>query len=115
MTRYRIGVDTGGTFTDLLAFDAERRTLLSVKVPSTSESPQNAVLGAFERTAVSSAQVAFFWAQLDGSAERAPATSREPDWPGDDRRIPRCSRDRPFQSTADVRPLLYQATAPRPA
>ena len=60
MTRYRIGVDTGGTFTDLLAFDAERRTLLSVKVPSTSESPQNAVLGAFEQTAVSSAQVAFF-------------------------------------------------------
>ena len=60
MTRYRIGVDTGGTFTDLLAFDAEKRTLLSVKVPSTPESPQNAVLGAFGRTAVSSDQVAFF-------------------------------------------------------
>ena len=33
-TRYLIGVDVGGTFTDLLAYDESERRLLSAKVPS---------------------------------------------------------------------------------
>ena len=32
--RYIIGIDVGGTFTDLLAFDTSKDTLLSAKVPS---------------------------------------------------------------------------------
>lgn len=33
-TRYLIGIDVGGTFTDLLAYDEHRHELLSAKVPS---------------------------------------------------------------------------------
>ena len=32
--RFLIGIDVGGTFTDLLAFDERERKLLSAKVPS---------------------------------------------------------------------------------
>lgn len=34
VARYLVGVDVGGTFTDLLAFDEIERRLLSAKVPS---------------------------------------------------------------------------------
>ena len=32
--RYLVGVDVGGTFTDLLAYDETKKTLLAAKVPS---------------------------------------------------------------------------------
>jgi N-methylhydantoinase A len=44
MPRLRIGVDVGGTFTDLCLFDEETREVLVVKVPST---PADASLGIF--------------------------------------------------------------------
>lgn len=37
------GIDTGGTFTDLVAYDADARTLAVVKVPSTPRAPADAV------------------------------------------------------------------------
>lgn len=43
----RIGIDTGGTFTDFLAFGAGRR--LAFKVPSTPEAPAKAILAGLER------------------------------------------------------------------
>src|SRR5579859_2967268 len=46
MALYRLGIDVGGTFTDLLAFDEQTGTLLRYKVPSTPQAPQEGVLGA---------------------------------------------------------------------
>ncbi|HWV81799.1 MAG TPA: hydantoinase/oxoprolinase family protein [Hyphomicrobiaceae bacterium] len=44
--RYIIGIDVGGTFTDLLAFDTATDKLLSAKVPSLPGSQWQGVLGA---------------------------------------------------------------------
>ena len=44
--RYIIGIDVGGTFTDLLAFDTATETLLSAKVPSMPGAQWQGVLGA---------------------------------------------------------------------
>jgi N-methylhydantoinase A len=46
MGNYRLGVDVGGTFTDLLAFDAQSRELLRYKVPSVPQAPEEGVLAA---------------------------------------------------------------------
>jgi N-methylhydantoinase A len=46
MGKWLIGVDTGGTFTDLVAMDAETGEVKVVKVPSTPQSPSKAVLDA---------------------------------------------------------------------
>ncbi|MEM7094333.1 MAG: hydantoinase B/oxoprolinase family protein [Actinomycetota bacterium] len=48
---WRIGVDVGGTFTDLVLADAEGRTWVS-KVPSVPTDPSRGVLDALERMAV---------------------------------------------------------------
>jgi N-methylhydantoinase A len=40
----RIGVDTGGTFTDIVCFDERRRDLKLLKVPSTPAEPSRAVV-----------------------------------------------------------------------
>ena len=45
-SRYIIGIDVGGTFTDLLAFDTSSDTLLSAKVPSLPGAQWQGVLGA---------------------------------------------------------------------
>ncbi len=47
--RYRIGVDVGGTFTDLIAVSEDGSTLLPVKVPSVPQAPADGVLDAFGR------------------------------------------------------------------
>jgi N-methylhydantoinase A len=44
----RVGVDVGGTFTDLVALDEERGTLVRVKVPSVPAAPEQGVLAALE-------------------------------------------------------------------
>lgn len=46
MTTYRLGIDVGGTFTDLLAFNEQTGTLLRYKVPSQPHSPEEGVLEA---------------------------------------------------------------------
>ncbi len=45
-TRYRVSIDIGGTFTDLVALDEETGALTNVKVPSTPREPSDAVLNA---------------------------------------------------------------------
>ncbi len=37
--RIRIGIDTGGTFTDVVAFDEDSGELVSTKTPSTPGNP----------------------------------------------------------------------------
>ncbi len=37
--RIRIGIDTGGTFTDVVAFDEDSGELITTKTPSTPSNP----------------------------------------------------------------------------
>ena len=59
MTSVRIGIDTGGTFTDLIAFDASDGTVTSLKVASTPAAPLRAFLGAIEASGATPADIAF--------------------------------------------------------
>ena len=45
----RIGVDVGGTFTDLIAYDPESGRIVSAKWPSTVEAPEAAVIESVAR------------------------------------------------------------------
>ncbi len=58
--RYHIAVDTGGTFTDLVAIDRRTHAVVSVKVPSTPADPARALLAALAETGLEGAQIAFF-------------------------------------------------------
>src|SRR3954462_6870620 len=46
---YRLGVDVGGTFTDLFLFDDDRARQWRVKTPSTPRDPSDGVLTGVER------------------------------------------------------------------
>jgi N-methylhydantoinase A len=48
MSMYRLGIDVGGTFTDLLAFDEQSGALLRYKVSSTPQAPEEGVLHALQ-------------------------------------------------------------------
>jgi N-methylhydantoinase A len=49
MANWLVGVDTGGTFTDLIAFDTASGALRRAKVPSVPSDPSLAVINALER------------------------------------------------------------------
>ena len=49
MAKWLVGVDTGGTFTDLLAFEQDSGSLKRAKVPSVPHDPSLAVLHALEQ------------------------------------------------------------------
>jgi N-methylhydantoinase A len=61
---YRLGVDVGGTFTDLLLFDVESGAFWRHKTPSTphdsSEGILNGVVAICEKAGVTPADVEFF-------------------------------------------------------
>jgi N-methylhydantoinase A len=61
--RYRLGVDVGGTHTDLVLFDTESGELLVEKVASTSKNPAHGVLNGianYIRRGVSPSEIGFF-------------------------------------------------------
>ena len=59
MSATRVGIDTGGTFTDLIAFDTTDGTVTSLKVASTPAEPLRAFLGAIEASGVAAGGIAF--------------------------------------------------------
>ena len=59
MTSTRVGIDTGGTFTDLIAFDTADGTVSSLKVASTPAEPLRAFLGSIEASGVAPEGIAF--------------------------------------------------------
>src|SRR3954452_5833417 len=61
--RFRVAVDTGGTFSDFVYFDEERRELSIAKLPSTPRNPAHAILGGVQRLldqGVTPAEIVFF-------------------------------------------------------
>ncbi|MDI6825045.1 MAG: hydantoinase/oxoprolinase family protein [Bacillota bacterium] len=60
MSRYRVAVDIGGTFTDMLVFDQESGAIRLYKVPSTPARPQDAVLAALDKAGLDMREVEFF-------------------------------------------------------
>lgn len=49
VAKWLVGIDTGGTFTDLIAMDQDSRALQRAKVPSVPDDPSAAVIAALER------------------------------------------------------------------
>ena len=56
----RVGVDTGGTFTDLVVVDERTGKRAATKVPSTPDDPSRAVLTALEQSGCSPDEIASF-------------------------------------------------------
>src|SRR5919197_719960 len=48
MSRFRVTVDTGGTFSDVVCFDEKERTLSILKLPSTPDDPSRAISSGLE-------------------------------------------------------------------
>lgn len=62
MPRWMVGIDTGGTFTDLVAFERDSQEVRVLKVPSTTSDPSNACIVALKElfaTGVDAASVSF--------------------------------------------------------
>jgi len=49
LTKYRVAVDIGGTFTDLVALNERTGEVLNIKVPSTPKEPAKTVIKAFQK------------------------------------------------------------------
>lgn len=62
--RYRLGVDIGGTFTDVLLMEEDGGRLVALKVPSSRRNPEDAVIAGLERLdsshGVAAADIAYF-------------------------------------------------------
>ena len=56
----RIGIDTGGTFTDLVAIDEASGAALVVKRPSTPDAPSDAIFDALEHSGISADKIGYF-------------------------------------------------------
>ena len=95
-----IGIDTGGTFTDLIAFvGGELRTH---KVLSTPHDPARAVLRGL-RELLPEARPRLHHLRVDGGHQCVAGTARRAGRPADDGGVRRRHRDRPAESAAAVR------------
>lgn len=57
MSRYRIGIDVGGTFTDFVLYDGQDRVTRTLKVPTTPNDPSDAIAEGIERLGIALADV----------------------------------------------------------
>ncbi|SDZ55860.1 N-methylhydantoinase A [Saccharopolyspora shandongensis] len=60
MSKQRVAVDVGGTFTDVCVFDEDSRTTRVTKVPSTPDDPMRAVLHGVQRSGIDLDNVSLF-------------------------------------------------------
>ncbi len=60
MSKYRVSVDTGGTFTDVFVFDEETGVSAVQKVPSTPENPSLGVVSGMEKAEIDMSDVTLF-------------------------------------------------------
>jgi N-methylhydantoinase A len=60
MSRYRVAVDVGGTFTDVFVVDEDTATVDVAKVPSTPEDPMEAVMNGVAAASVDLGEVTLF-------------------------------------------------------
>ena len=51
MKKFKIGVDVGGTFTDLVIMDANSNLLCLSKSPTTIYNPENGIISCIEKAA----------------------------------------------------------------
>ena len=57
MTRFRIGIDVGGTYTDFVVYDRESGTTETLKVPTTPRDPSEGILAGFDRLGLAADQI----------------------------------------------------------
>src|ERR1051325_1754064 len=93
---WRVGVDSGGTFTDVCLVDDATGAIRVWKVPSTPDDPSRAIAGG----------------TLEGLRERAHASAAGA---AHDARLSRSPRDRPPAAAAPLRSAGGQASRPRAA
>ena len=55
-----VGIDTGGTFTDLVAYDSETQQLISLKTPSTPDDHALGVITAVKETGFNLSKITGF-------------------------------------------------------
>lgn len=60
MARYRVAVDTGGTFTDIFVFDEESKKIIVQKVPSTPKDPAMAVVEGVQKVGIAMGEISLF-------------------------------------------------------
>lgn len=97
----RLGVDVGGTFTDLVALS--EGGLTTAKVPSTPRDQSAGVMNAIEMLEVESGAV-YPHSRDDGGYKRPAGTSRHPDSARDNRGVQRRAGDSAPESPLPLRP-----------
>ena len=110
--RLRIGVDIGGTFTDVTVLDPGDGSVAFGKALWTPDDLVGGILDAIERPGRARGR-GVHHSRLDRRDQRDPRTQGRADRAGHDRRLSRRLRDRPHQPARFVQPLLPQARAAR--
>ena len=67
MTRLRLGVDVGGTFTDHILFDEDSGVLYTFKTPSTPEDPSRSVMAGVDHFAAAPHGLSGLWLMAHGT------------------------------------------------
>src|SRR5699024_7085708 len=60
MSKYRIAVDVGGTFTDVFVFDEKTKNITVAKSPSTPSEPEKGVLEGIAKAEISGDEISVF-------------------------------------------------------
>ena len=60
MSKYRVAVDVGGTFTDVFVFDEKNQQVKVAKTPSTPSEPEQGVLNGFKKANIEGKEILIF-------------------------------------------------------
>ena len=115
MSRYRVSMDIGGTFTDVVAYDEERGTLRRRQVVDDAARPHGGRLAALEQVDRLACRDRLHGARHDAGAQRLPAAPRRARAAARHARRRRRLPHRPRQPPPPLRRPLPQADAARAA